>query len=159
MRNSPRFPLYIFLLLFSLGFLSRLGPFGESIFNLEFDFSAIFSPINKEPDPEFMDKATLIYLDEASHQELNQPDNVTWDRSLHAKLIDKLTEAGAALVYFDILFAQDSDDPIADQALEDAIRRNGNVILIAQLTNAWSGGVFSEQAILPLSRFRQAAAG
>lgn len=159
MRSSPRFPLYIFLLLFSLGFLSRLGPFGESIFNFEFDFSAIFSPINKDPNPEFIDKATLIYLDEASHQELNQPDNVTWDRSLHAQLIDKLTEAGAALVYFDILFAQDSDDPIADQALEDAIRRNGNVILIAQLTNAWSGGVFSEQAILPLSRFRQAAAG
>lgn len=159
MRNSPRFPLYVFLLLFSLGCLSRLGPFGESLFNFEFDYSTVFSPLTKEPDPEFTERAALIYLDEASHQELNQPDKASWDRSIHAKLINKLTEAGAGMVYFDILFAQDSDDPAADQALEDAIRKNGKVILIAQLTNAWSGGVFSEQAILPLSRFRKAAAG
>jgi hypothetical protein len=67
MRNSPRFPLYIFLLLFLLGFLSRLGPFGETLFNLEFDYSAIVSPFSKDPDPEFIEKAALIYLDEASH--------------------------------------------------------------------------------------------
>ncbi|MCB1121956.1 MAG: CHASE2 domain-containing protein, partial [Verrucomicrobiae bacterium] len=159
MRRSPFFPLYIFLLLFTMGFLSRLGPFGEALFNFEFDYATVFSPLTKEPDPEFTEKASLIYLDEASHQELNQPDKASWDRSLHAKLINRLTRAGAELVYFDILFSQESEDPAADQALEEAIRNNGKVILIAQLTNTWSGGVFSEQAILPLGRFREAAAG
>ena len=159
MRSSPRYPLYVFLFLFTLGFLSRLGPFGESVFNFEFDYSTVFSPLTKKPDAEFTERAALIYLDEASHQALNQPDKALWDRSLHAKLIDKLTEAGASLVYFDILFAQEGEDPAADQALEEAMKKNGRVILIAQLTNTWSGGVFSEQAILPLSRFRKAAAG
>lgn len=159
MRNPRWFPVYVFLLLIGLGFLSRLGPFGEALFNLEFDYATVLSPLTKQPDPEFTEKASLIYLDEASHQELNQPDKASWDRSLHAKLLDRLTEAEAGLVYFDILFAQESGDEAADQALEDAIRRNGKVILIAQLTNSWSGGVFSEQAILPLRRFREAAAG
>src|SRR5215469_215614 len=50
------------------------------------------------------DEAVLVYMDEISHQRLNQSLNVPWDRALHAKLIQRLTAAGARAVVFDIVF-------------------------------------------------------
>src|ERR1035441_4571867 len=35
--------------------------------------------------------AVIIYMDEASHADLNQPFGAPWDRALHAKLIEHLT--------------------------------------------------------------------
>src|SRR5215212_1843022 len=34
----------------------------------------------------------IVYLDEASHSLLNQPYDGSWDRSLHAELVNLLTE-------------------------------------------------------------------
>jgi adenylate cyclase len=49
-----------------------------------------------------------------------------WKRSLHAEAIKNLSDAGAKVIGFDILFADTSDDdPVLAQAIEDA----GNVIL------------------------------
>jgi adenylate cyclase len=76
--------------------------------------------------------SVLIYMDEDSHQRLNQPLNAPWDRSLHAKLIERLTLAGARAIVFDIVFS----DPIpakaqADSELIEAIKKSGRVILAA----------------------------
>src|ERR1051325_565976 len=49
-------------------------------------------------------EAVLVYLDESSHKALGQPYNAPWDRGIHAKLIDRLTAAGARAVVFDIVF-------------------------------------------------------
>ena len=38
-------------------------------------------------------EAAIVYIDENSHKELEQPFTAPWDRSLHARLIDRLTAA------------------------------------------------------------------
>src|SRR5262249_16302199 len=49
-------------------------------------------------------EAVLVYMDEISHQKLNQPLNAPWDRAVHAKLIQRLNAAGSRAIVFDILF-------------------------------------------------------
>lgn len=73
----------------------------------------------------------LIYLDEVSHKELKQPGAAPWDRSLHARLIERLTAAGARAIVFDILFSGPSANPAGDASLEKAIKQSGRVILVA----------------------------
>src|SRR5262245_15704738 len=56
-------------------------------------------------------EVAIVYLDEAAHRELQQPFSAPWDRSLHAQLIQRLTEAGAKAIVFDILFTDASANP------------------------------------------------
>lgn len=46
----------------------------------------------------------LIYLDDRSFSELKQNDIPNWDRNLHAKLLDRMTDDEAKLVVFDLLW-------------------------------------------------------
>src|SRR5437667_4158728 len=76
------------------------------------------------------DEAVMIYLDEKSHLELGQPLNAPWDRSLHARLVERLTAAGARAIVFDIVFSEaNSNNPAADERLAKAIKQSGRVIL------------------------------
>jgi adenylate cyclase len=68
----------------------------------------------------------LIAIDDASLAEVGQP--WPWPRSLHARLIDKLAQAGAAVIAFDILFSTPAP-PAEEKALAEAIARAGNVVL------------------------------
>src|SRR4051812_26707923 len=71
-------------------------------------------------------EAVIVYLDESSHLKLGQPLNKPWDRALHARLVERLTGAGARAVVFDIVFSDaNSNNPAADQQLAQAIRKNG----------------------------------
>lgn len=77
-------------------------------------------------------ETVVVYLDDASHERLGQPQNVPWDRALHARLIDRLTAAGAKAIVFDIVFSDPNPDKAAaDQLLIEAIRRSGRVVLAA----------------------------
>ena len=58
----------------------------------------------------------MVYMDEASYRDLNQPFNKPWDRALHARLVDRLKAAGAKAIIFDILFTDPGPDPEADLA-------------------------------------------
>jgi adenylate cyclase len=76
--------------------------------------------------------AVVVFLDEESHQQLRQPLNAPWDRLIHGRLLDRLTEAGARAVVMDIVFSDPSPDGTnADIALASAIKRNGRVVLAA----------------------------
>jgi adenylate cyclase len=55
-----------------------------------------------------------------------------WPRSLHAELIRKLADKGAAVIAFDIIFEQ-SRNPAHDREFADAIRAAGNVVLFEYL--------------------------
>ncbi len=106
----------------------------------------------------------IIYMDEASYHALGQPMNQPWDRSLHAALLDRLTEEGARTVIFDIVFSDPGPDPEADHALEQAIRRNGKVILASDFVRSTTtpGGsisVLEKSLTEPYQPFRDAAAG
>ncbi len=75
----------------------------------------------------------VVSIDRPSSEALGLPiDPVKWPRSLHAKLIRNLAEAGARVIAFDIFFAEPG--PAADDAaLAAAMREAGNVVLTARL--------------------------
>lgn len=51
-----------------------------------------------------------------------------WPRQIHARMVDRLSEAGARTIVYDVLFSE-AGDPAQDQALGEAIRRSGRVYL------------------------------
>jgi len=84
------------------------------------------------------EEAVIVYLDEVSHERLGQAYARVWDRALHAKLINRLTDAGARAVVMDIVFS-DPDNPAADEPLAAAMKRNGKVVIAADNILAGTG--------------------
>ncbi len=79
------------------------------------------------------DKAVIISLDQESAVRLGFSENFSkWPRAVHAKLVKKLHDYGAAVIAFDVHFAE-SGDSDEDMAFADAIRAAGNVILYEKL--------------------------
>lgn len=77
-------------------------------------------------------EAVIIYMDDPSYDKLRQPLNLPWDRALHARLIDRLTAAGASVIVFDIVFTDpDTNNPAADLRFAEAMKKSGRVILAA----------------------------
>ncbi len=72
----------------------------------------------------------LVVIDDES---LNRIGRWPWDRSLHAKLIKTLSDAGAGAIAFDVNFPEASTAS-EDAALADAIGRAENVILPVELS-------------------------
>lgn len=112
---------------------------------------------------EIPDDIVLVYLDDKSHQDLQQPYNRTWDRRWHTELIKRLTREGARAVVFDIIFADPSSrDPAIDTAMAKAIEENGRVVLAAELLKSNLGGQNESQLtepVLPHIPFDDACAG
>ena len=79
-----------------------------------------------------------------------------WQRKLHAQAIDNLSEAGARVTGFDILFADSSaDDPVLAQAIEAA----GNVVLPVvgvEALNSNKPEITYEYFLLPTEPLKQA---
>jgi len=113
-----------------LGFALLYFPVGDGVTRLSYDLPQALRKNIPAND------AVVIYMDEVSHKLLNQPFTAPWDRSVHARLVDRLTSAGARLIVFDILFTDPSQNPQADHDFADAIKRSGRVVL---------GGNFLEQ--------------
>ena len=55
-----------------------------------------------------------------------------WPRSLHAELVRKLADRGAAVIAFDVIF-EETRNPDHDRAFAEAIREAGNVVLFEYL--------------------------
>ena len=71
---------------------------------------------------------TVVGIDEASFSKLGL--QWPWPRRLHAKLIDRLAAAGAAVIVFDIVFAEPSNEA-DDKRFGESLRQAGNVVLAA----------------------------
>ena len=72
------------------------------------------------------DDIVIIAVDENS---LHSIGRWPWPRTVHAKLIDKLTEYQAKAVLVDIILSEASVDKTSDQLLSNAVQNNGKVIL------------------------------
>ncbi len=129
--------------------------FGLGLIFLSYDY--LFLPRPRIP----IDEVVMVEMDETSHAELHQPYNAPWDRSLHAKLLDRLTGEGARAVVFDIVFSDAGPNRLADEPLARAIRENGKVILTADSSPAVYGanGVSGWKITPPYELFSQYAAG
>jgi len=103
---------------------------------------------------------TLVGLDEASSKAIGiqQP----FPRGLHAQLLEKLNEAGAMVVAFDMLFAEPSREGEGDDAaFARAIAKAGNVVVVADRTYQETphGRLFVRVEPIPALRAAGAASG
>ncbi|MBI1840112.1 MAG: CHASE2 domain-containing protein [Verrucomicrobia bacterium] len=78
------------------------------------------------------DRVVIIYLDLASFLLAKQNPADRWPRQFHAQLLDRLTADGARAAVFDILFDSPGDNPAADAALADALKKNSRAVLAAE---------------------------
>ncbi|WP_299196750.1 CHASE2 and HATPase_c domain-containing protein [uncultured Erythrobacter sp.] len=104
--------------------------------------------------PAFSDDIAIVAIDDTS---LEAVGSWPWPRSVHAELVNQLSDAGARLIVLDVLFIEAST-PQEDQALADAIDRAGNVVLphsFAARVNAQTG----VDPLMPLAQLERAAAG
>ncbi len=113
--------LVVFVWLVGIAFMHL--PLGDGLRRMGYDYLHTFA---RFPTPE---DVLVIGLNEATDRKLNVPQNQSIKRSDHARLLDRLTKAGAALVCYDILFDQASADPVEDEKFSAAIRANKRVIL------------------------------
>ena len=136
------------------GLVLLLFPLGGGLTRLSYDL-----PFTLRSDILANDVA-LVYLDEVSHDELKQPLTAPWDRSLHARLVERLTADGAKAIVFDILFTDPSTNAAADAQFERAIRQSGRVIVGGNYNRReTTPGVTARWEELPYEPFRTAAAG
>jgi adenylate cyclase len=100
----------------------------------------------------------VVTIDDASLDQLGRFSS--WPRAYHAQLIDILSEKGARIIAFDILFSEPSPD---DDELVAAIEQAGNVILPFAVTvesqeAAAAGKIISqEELVKPLESLEQSA--
>jgi adenylate cyclase len=128
--------------------------FGESLVRLSYDLPF---PWRTTLDTH---EIALVYLDEYSAKQLNQPLDDVWNRALHVRLLDRLTQEKARLVFYDVVFDAPAPDPAADAAFAESIRTNGKVVLGAALDIVERlGSVREERVSAPTKVLRKAAAG
>ena len=131
------------------GVLTRLG---DSFRHLSYDL-----PFRLVPNVNVSNEnVVLIEMDEGSTPiEEQDPRQPAWDRGVHTKLLKVLSDQGAQLVVFDVLFDFPSKDTNVDIAFAQAMQAHGKVIVGAKL-NAYHEGVGGEP-ILPVDVIRSAA--
>lgn len=123
---------------------------GRRLELLGFDALTVFSTPGKVDAP-----IVIVGIDEPSFAELDQP--WPWPRALHAQLIDRLSEAGAAAIGFDVLFAEPTDVE-QDRRLAEAIRRAGNVVLASDLATQDAAQYQMAMQVEPIALLREAGA-
>ncbi len=110
----------------------------------------------------------VISIDHDSSEQLNVQNNPDkWPRSLHARLTEILTQAGASVISFDVHFleSRSSED---DQLFERTLKKAGNVVLADVLTakevpmgfmsDAQAEGNSIVKILKPFAPFKRAAA-
>jgi CHASE2 domain-containing sensor protein len=125
------------------GLLFLIFPIGHGLAELSYDLLFYFRPdIGVE-------EAVVVYMDEASHRNLQQPYDGSWDWAKHAELLERLTTYRAKAVVFDLLFSSPPTNTPAQMAaterLIQAARRHGKVACAAMvsLTTLEDGTIIS----------------
>lgn len=95
----------------------------------------------------------LVDIDDRSLAELGA---WPWSREVHARLIERLDDAGARAIVYDVLFSQPAD-PAEDQALGEAIARSGRVYLPQFLADV--GGDAPPRVVGSIPAIARGAAG
>ena len=98
---------------------------------------------------------TIVGIDDVSFSELAL--QWPWPRRLHAQLTDRLAADGAAVIAFDVLFAEPSNKE-DDRLFAEAIRRAGNVVLAADRVYRESSSLRQWLRLDPYRLFTEAGA-
>ncbi len=140
----------------AVGVLLVCASFAGGLRRLSLDWLFGLRPLPPPPT-----EAVIVALDEQSHQALNQPFGCPWDRALHAQLLQRLREAGAKAVVFDIIFSDpDTQHLQVDQQFAAAMKAHGKVVLGGEVVSKLDdrGGIALEQNSPPLELFISSAA-
>jgi len=79
-------------------------------------------------------EVVVVAIDEQSAQKLGLPSKPSeWPRDLHAQLVERLAQAGARVICFDLTFDTPSRTPQYDVEFAAAINRAANVVLTDSL--------------------------
>jgi len=136
------------------GFLAMSLPVGDPLLRLGYDYLHLFTshpPISK---------VLVIAMNESTDRKLELRQGEAFSRRFHARLLDRLREAGAERVCYDILFDQPSSDRQADEAFRKAIAAHGHVILGGAEQTARLDRVVRQQIVIaPTPLLRDAAEG
>lgn len=94
------------------------------------------------------ERLAIVAIDERSLQQLGQ---WPWPRGTHARLLDRLHDAGARRVALDLMFPEpDRKDATQDVELAAAIKRSGNVVLPVLAASASDEAVPEELLPVPV---------
>lgn len=149
--GSPLVVLGVFAVLWwAIAALVSLSPAWKQVELRLLDSMTVASAPNKSVFP-----ITVVGIDEASFSALGL--QWPWPRRLHAELVDRLAAAGAAVIVFDIIFAEPSNQE-DDQRFADSIRRAGNVVLAADRVYRESSSIRQWLRIDPHRTFTDAGA-
>ncbi|MCH9640027.1 MAG: adenylate/guanylate cyclase domain-containing protein [Betaproteobacteria bacterium] len=123
-------PLFLGVIVGLFGVLVNLTPLGlalEENYGLDFLFF-LRGPVTVPND------VAVIAIDQPSATALDLPITPqSWPRELHARLIDKLSAAGARAIVFDLLFDKQGIVPEDDAKLSLAMQKARNVVVVTRL--------------------------
>ncbi len=98
---------------------------------------------------------TIVGIDEASFAEIGK--RWPWPRDLHAQLIDRLVDDGAAVIAFDMILSEAATSR-EDDILARAIQRAGNVVLASDHAYRETGALKQWMRVDPIPLFVAAGA-
>lgn len=123
-----------------------LGPLDDAVFD------RYTSRWTYPPAPSLL----IVAIDDASLQEIGP---WPWPRSVHARLLDRLTDAGSGRVLLDLPFSEPDRHAGADAQLAAAIARNGQVVLPVLAVPARADRLAEERLPIALLTASAAALG
>ncbi len=78
-------------------------------------------------------EVAVVSLDRASADRLDLPEQIrSWPRSVYARLVERLVEAGASVIVFDLILTR-PQDAAEDRALAEAVANARRVVLLEYL--------------------------
>lgn len=133
-------------------------PIGDAWVNASYDYQFWFG------SRAVTNNVVLIQMDNGSYGDLHQERFDSnhkeswqpWDRGLHAKLLGRLADGGAALVVMDTFF-RGPRDPVSDAALVAALRRQRSVLLMSEQAGVVSPRLAGAEPTRPDPMFLEAA--
>mgnify|MGYP001827362399 CR=1 FL=1 len=145
------------LLIGALGALLGVIP-GSSAWEENIGLELLFKVRGERPPPQ---EVVIVSINGQTGAQLGLGEEVPeWPRALQGQLIDRLNQAGAAVIAFDIFFKKPRD-PETNAPMAEAMRRAGNVLLVAYLQQQridyGREAVHIERLLLPTDMLAQAA--
>jgi CHASE2 domain-containing sensor protein len=120
-----------------------------------YDLSFLSKFFLAQPSSSFTN-VVIVYANLATLGELGT-DQGDLSRTNHARLLDRLTQEGARLVFYDFAFAISNQSPRVDETFAAAIKRNGSVILVAPGESVFDRGLLMQRVAAPILPLRSAA--
>jgi CHASE2 domain-containing sensor protein len=132
------------------GLLLWSADVGEWWTNFSYDTLFLFG------SREVSNKVVLVLMDNDACHQLKQV-RTDWNRALHTQLLRQLTQAGASMVVFDVVFGDKGERPV-DLDLAAAMRENKHVVIGSWLETPEHPYVDANELTAPHKLFLEAAA-